>query len=86
MTSQGGFILFALHGWQQDAAAGMIHWWNDGNGNDNGISTGGVGLIDFFTQNGITITASAGSGTHEIDITFANAHSNPHGWRMAVWA
>ena len=86
MTSQGGFILFALHGWQQDAAAGMIHWWNDGNGNDNGISTGGVGLIDFFTQNGITITASAGSGTHEIDITFVNAHSNPHGWRMAVWA
>jgi len=84
--SQGGFVMFALHGWQQDAAAGLIHWWNNGSGSDTGISTGGVGLFDFFTQNGITITVAAGTGGHEIDITIASAHSNPHGWRMVVWA
>ena len=81
--AQGGAFMFMLHGWQTDAATGMIHWHNNGSGLQ--IITG-VYLNEFHTASGLTVSVAKGTGDYDIDITLTSTHINTHGWYWKVWA
>ena len=82
-AAQGGFFMYAIHGWQGDEAAGLIAWSNAGNSSQVIVN---VFHREFFTPTFTSVTATKGSGDREIDITINGAHTNTHGWRWVVWA
>ena len=82
-AAQGGFFMYAIHGWQGDEAAGLIAWSNAGNSSQVIVN---VFHREFFTPTFTSVTATKGSGDREIDITINGAHVNTHGWRWVVWA
>ena len=81
--AQGGAFMFMIHGWQSDAATGMVHWHN--NGSNTQIITG-VFLNEFHTASGLTVSVAKGTGAYDIDITLTSTHTNTHGWYWKVWA
>jgi hypothetical protein len=81
--AEGGFFLYAIHGWQGDEAAGLISWSNVGSASQVIVN---VYHREFFTPTFTSVTATKGTGDREIDITINGTHTNTHGWRWAVWA
>jgi hypothetical protein len=77
----GGYFMMALHGWQTDSAAGLVHWHNAGS---SGPITSAY-FQPFYTPTGLTVTVAKGTGTYDIDITLTGTHTNSHGWLMKVW-
>ena len=77
----GGYFMMALHGWQTDSAAGLIHWHNGGS---SGPMTSAY-FEPFYTPTGLTVSVAKGTGDYDIDITLTGTHTNSHGWRMNVW-
>ena len=80
-NAQGGGFMYMLHGWMSDGACGFVHFRNNGSGDQTIIDV----YQHVYTAQGITVTASKGTGATEIDFDISSAHSNTHGWYFVLW-
>ena len=75
-TRQGGIVQLIVKCYHTDYWYGLIYWTNDGGGTNNLNSVTEVAL----SSSGITVDATVGSGSNEIDIEFSGMHNNNHGY------
>ena len=81
-NAQGGQCELQVTGWMAKVNNGIIHWRDDGS--NTNIGNGTVGFIQTAVSGTGTISVSVNSGTNNITITFANWHSNAHGWNAKL--
>ena len=80
-NAQGGGFMYMLHGWMSDGACGFVHFRNNGSGDQTIIDV----YQHVYTAQGITVTASKGTGATEIDFDISSGHVNTHGWYFVLW-